>query len=157
MADIVLTKDETGRLAGLNDVDDKRWRKFLSRLKSLTVGDTLCASFKIPRSRAFHRRHFAILAAVFKSQDQFVDPDKLREWLQVGAGFCDILPGPNGNPVAISRSIAWHNLEEADFAVHHAAVIDFMRSPRCTRFLWPHLDDRQQTEMIESIIAEFDA
>lgn len=157
MADIVLTRDERGKLAGLTQADQRRWSKFMARVKSMGVGDTLKASFKIPRSPKFHRRHFALLKALFDCQEQFTDFDRFREWVQVGAGFCDIVPGPKGRAVAISKSIAWEALGDEEFAEHHLACIDFIRSPHFSRFLWGHLDERQQADMVEAVLQEFSA
>lgn len=156
MADIVLTKDEAGKLRGLTDACDRKWQKFLARVRELAAGDTLCASFKLPRSPKFHARHFAILAALFKAQEQFTDFNRFREWVQIGAGFCDIYPGPKGKPVAYSRSIAWENLDDADFAEHHRAVIEFVRSTHYSRFLWPHLSDLEGDRMVNAILQEFE-
>jgi len=156
MADITLTKDEDGRLVGLTDSDDRRYAKFRARVAGLEVGDTLRFSFKLPRSPQFHKRHFGILNALFKCQEQFVDFEKFREWTQVGAGFCDIYPGPKGKPVAKSRSISWEELEDADFAEHHKAVIEFVRSVHFTRFLWPHMSDLDADTFINAALQEFD-
>ncbi len=157
MADLVLTKAEDGKLHGLTDADERRYAKFIATVREMEPGHTVRFTFKLPRSPQFHRLHFAILAALFKCQDQFTDAEKFREWTQVGAGFCDIVPGPKGKPVAVSKSIAWDALEEADFAEHHAAVIGFVRSVYFSRFLWPHLDDAKGSEMVEAILQEFGA
>lgn len=157
MADVILTRGEDGKLHGLTDVDERAWVKFRAAIERLVVGDTLRAVFKLPRSPGFHRRHFAIMKGLFECQEQFDTLKRLRLWLQVGAGFCDLLPGPHGRPVAIPQSIAWERLEEADFAEHHAEVIKFMRTSACTGFLWPHLSAQKQSEMIEAILQEFDA
>ncbi len=156
MADIILCRDEAGKLDGLTDADRKRWVKFRSAVAALAPGDTLKASFKLPRSPKFHRFHFAVLAALFACQEQFTDPERFRQWVQIGAGFCDLMPGPKGKPVAISRSIAWENLDEAEFAEHHKAVIEFVRSLHFSRFLWPHLSDQKGSEMVEAILQEFE-
>ena len=157
MANMVLTKGDDGKLRGLTESDERRWTKFRAAVSVLGVGDTVKASFNLPRSPGFHKRHFLILASMFHCQDQFTSFEAFREWTQVGAGFCDILPGPKGKPVAISRSIAWEALDDADFAEHHAAVVDFMRSVHFSRFLWGHLDDAKGTHMVESVLQEFTA
>ena len=157
MAEIVLTRGDDGKLHGITDADDRRWRKWTARANALQVGDTVRASFKLPRSPKFHARHFAILAALFKCQEQFADFEKFREWTQIGAGFCDILPGPKGKPCAVSKSIAWDALEDADFAEHHKAVMSFVRSVHFTRFLWPHMSDVEGDNMVNAILQEFDA
>lgn len=155
MADVVLTKDETGRLCGLTDADERRWSRFRTAIQSMPQGGTIKASFKLPRSPGFHARHFKILSELFKSQDQFEDFEAFRAWVQVGAGFCDLLPGPGGKPVAIPKSIAWDALEDADFAEHHRACIEFIRSTRFSRFLWPQMTDLNADNMVNGILSEF--
>lgn len=155
MAEVTLTKANDGKLRGLTESDQRRWAKFLANTRKMESGDTIKAAFKLPRSKAFHRRHFAILGGLFKAQEQFTEFDRFREWVQIGAGFCDIMPGPKGKPVAVSRSIAWEALEEADFAEHHRAVMDFVRSTYFTRFVWPHLTDLQGDNMVNAILQEF--
>jgi hypothetical protein len=157
LAKIVLVKNDQGKLEGHTEPERKRYAKFLAHAKSMAVGDTIAFEFKVPRSLPFHRRHFGILKMLFESQEQFDSQERLREWLEVGAGFCDILPGPKGKPVALARSIAWEALEQADFEAHHNDVIAFMRTPHCYRFLWPHLEDVTGSTMIETILMEFGA
>ena len=157
MADITLVRSDDGKLRGITDADDRRWSKWLAKTRTLSVGDTVRASFKLPRSPKFHARHFAILASLFRCQDQFTDFEKFREWTQVGAGFCDIVPGPKGKPCAMAKSIAWDALEDADFAEHHKEVIAFVRSVHFSRFLWPHLTDIEGDRMVNAILNEFGA
>lgn len=156
MAEIVLTKADDGKLHGMTEADERRWAKFRTTVVGMQVGDTLRASFKLPRSPKFHRRHFAILAALFRCQEQFIDADKFREWVQIGAGFCDVYPGPKGKPMAVSKSIAWEALDDADFAEHHQAVIEFVRSAYFTRFLWPALSDIEGDTFVNAVLQEFE-
>jgi hypothetical protein len=156
VADVVLTRGPDGKLQGMGEKGARQYQRFLAAVKQLQPGDTMRFSFKLPRSPVFHRRHFAILNAVFEQQEQFASPEAFREWVQVGAGFCDLVPGPKGKPVAIARSIAWEALEEADFAEHHAAVVGFLRSTHCTRFLWPHMDDLAADTFIDNLLRSFD-
>ena len=157
MSDVVIEKGGDGKLRGLGDKGGRAYARFLSQVRGMAVGDTMRFAFWVPRSLGFHRRHFKIIAKVFENQDQFQDIEKFREWLQVGAGFCDIYPGPKGKPVAIARSIAWERLEEADFEEHHREVIRFMRSAHCTRFLWPQMSDINADTFINNVLGEFGA
>jgi hypothetical protein len=157
MAECIVVKTEDGKLAGLGEKGGRQFARFQAAVREMEVGETMRFSFKIPRSPGFHKRHFVIINRVFEQQEQFEDDEKFREWIQVGAGFCDLLPGPNGKPVAISRSIAWEALEDAEFAEHHAAVIAFLRSARCTRFLWPEWSDLDADTFINNVLAEFGA
>jgi len=157
MSEILLTRDEAGKLRGMGEPDQRAWAKFRRWVESLEPGECVRMAFWIPRSPKMHRFHFALLAALFDAQEQFSDREQFRLWLQVGAGHCDFAPGPKGKMVALPRSIAWHKLDDAEFAEHHMALVDFVRSPQCTSFLWGHLSPADQSEMVETILAEFQA
>lgn len=155
MSDVVIFKAEDGKLQGLGEKGSKAWAKFQKAVRELEVGETLKFSWWAPRSPGLHRRHFAMLAQVFDSQEQFVDPEHFRMWVQVGAGFCDIVPGAKGKPVAIPKSIAWAKLDDVEFADHHAKVVEFLRSRHALRFLWPHIDDANADQMIDALLNDF--
>lgn len=155
MPEVIVFKDEFGKLAGHGEKGGRAFARFLKAVRDLEFGETLRFSWWAPRSPGFHRRHFKILNQVFEHQDQFVDETAFRMWVQVGAGFCDLLPGPRGKPVAIPKSIAWDKLDDVEFAEHHAAVINFLRTRHATRFLWPDLNDAMADDMIESLLNEF--
>ena len=153
MAEVIVTKDDAGKLVGMGDKGQRAWDRFVRATRELQPGDTLRVDFKIPRAPGPHKQHFKLLHALFDQQDQYVDFERFREWVQVGAGFCDIVPGPKGRPVAHARSISWERLEEADFEAHHREVVAFLRSTHCTRFLWPHLGDLKADELMNNLLA----
>lgn len=144
------------KLVGATEKDQRSYAKFRTRLETMGPKESLIFSWKEPRSGPYHRRHFAILNAIFASQDNFTDETQFRKWLEVGAGYADILPGPKGKPVAIARSIAYENLDQADFEPIHQGVMAFARSIYATQYLWPHINIQQQADMIESILMGFE-
>lgn len=156
MANVILVKDECGKLAGFGEKGARAWSKFRQRLDRMEIGETVEFSWWEPRSPKFHRLHFAMLGALFDAQEQFQDFEAFRMWVQVGAGFCELVPGPKGKPVALPKSIAWKNLDDADFADHHLEVMKFLRSGYAARFLWPWLNDAEGSQMMASIIDEFE-
>lgn len=143
-----------GKLAGLTPQDEARYGKF--RAKLATLGDS-CIKFewREPRSGPFHRRHFAMLAALYESQEQFQDEDQFRKWGEAGAGFADLVPGPKGKPIAVVKSIAYHKLDQDEFSKVHEAVFAFYRSEHARRYLWPHLSDEQTWKMVEAVMEVF--
>ncbi len=154
MATVTIKIGDQGKLEGLTDKDQKAYVKFLHRVK--TLGNS-CLTFqwKEPRSGAYHRRHFSMLHALFTAQEQFSDEDQLRKWLEVGAGFCDFVPGPKGRMVAIPKSIAYDKLDQPEFEQIHDAVFGFARSEHARMFLWGHLSDLDSWEMIEAVLGDF--
>lgn len=155
MSAVVLMKAEDGKLHGFGEKGERAWGKFRKRIDGMEPGETLQFEWHEPRSPAHHRMFFGKLAVILDRQEQFEDVDKLRAWLAVGAGYCDFAPGPKGRMVAIPQSIAWHKLDEADFADLHAKIDAFLWTEHARRFLWPQHADEQTYAMVESILAEF--
>ena len=155
MSAVILVKNPQGHLEGFGQKGAKTYGKFLSACKVLEIGETLGFSYKVPRSGPFHRRHFAMLQQIFDAQEQFGDFDQLRKWLEVGAGFATFVPGPKGRMVALPKSIAYTELDQAEFEDVHEKVKAFLRSRHATNFLWSHLNEAQQIEMVEQLLAEF--
>lgn len=148
MSDLVIFKGQDGKLEGLGEKGRRAWAKFRKVVAGLEAGETVQFSYKLPRSPRHHRFFFAKLAELFDRQEQFADVERLLAWLKVGAGHADLMPGRDGAPCAIPRSIAWHNLEEQGFIEFTRAMNDFLWTPQAQAFLWPHLDARQRYEMV---------
>jgi len=147
---------EDGKLTGVSDRDKKAYAKFRARLEELGPHEALQFTWREPRSGPYHGRHFAMLTALFNAQEQFQDEDQFRKWGEAGAGYADLVPGPNGKPVAVVKSISYEKLDQADFEPIHEAVFKFYRSEHARRFLWPHLPDRTSLEMVMTILMEFE-
>lgn len=149
MSDLVIFKDESGKLAGMGEKGRRAWDKFRKLVEGLAVGETLKFSYCLPRSPKHHRYLFKKLTGLFERQELFADFDRLLDWLKVGAGHCDLLPGPAGIPVAIPLSINWEKLEEQGFIEFHRALNDFLWRLDAQASLWPHLDVDRRYQCIE--------
>lgn len=148
MSSLVITKGANGKLEGFGEKGRRAWRKFRALVTEMEVGETLGFTYRMPRSPKHHRYTFAKLAGLFERQEQFEDFDRLREWLTVGAGHCDLLPGPAGALVAIPRSINWESLDEQGFIEFHRALTDFLWTQAAQAALWPHSGDQQRYDNI---------
>jgi hypothetical protein len=153
---INVMRGEDGKLTGFSEKDRRAYVKFRKSVDELQAGEMFTISVWFPRNAKFHKLHFALINALFEQQEQFEEPDDLRRWLYVGAGHCNMLPGPKGRMVAIPKSVAYDKIDDAQFSELHAKVIDFMRSRYCQGFLWAHLDDVKRGDIIESIVGEFE-
>lgn len=153
---IVVTKTDTGDLEGVGQKCKQALHKFQRFVARLEPGEIFTMDVWMPRNPKFHKLHFVMLAAIYDSQEQFSDPEHLRLWLQTGAGYCKLLPGPRGEPVAIPDSIAWSKMDDIAFAEHHQRVKDFLRSPRATEFLWPHLPPYAASKIVEGLLEGFE-
>ena len=156
MSDVLVTKDETGKLCGFGEKGARAYARFLAAVRDLEIGELLSFAYRVPRSPKFHRLHFAMLKALFDAQDQFNDADQFRKWTEVGAGHCDFVPGPKGRMCALPRSIAYDALDDVEFGSVHENIKAFLRTVHARRFLWPHLDDHQAAEMVDTLIQEFE-
>lgn len=156
MSTVVVYKDESGKLAGFGEKGSRAWEKFRRTVEDLEVGETLDFEWRKPRSPKFHRLHFVMLHTVFESQEQFQQFDQFRMWVQVGSGHADLLPGPNGKPVAVPRSIAWAALDDIAFGEHHLEALRFLRSAHATRFLWPDLPDVDADSRVNALLGPFE-
>lgn len=143
------------RFTGWTEADKKGWRKIWKRLNELEPGEFAQIEFVIPRSSPYHRRHMAMEAAVFDSQERFEDFDRFRDWLKIGAGWVDWVPGPKGGIVPLPKSISYAKADQHEFEQYHVKVVAFLRGAHAAPYLWGHLGDKAH-EMIEHILSGFD-
>lgn len=155
MSDLVVFKDESGRLTGMGEKGRRAYDKFRKLIEGLAVGETFKLSYRLPRSPPHHRYFFAKVTGLFERQEQFTDFDRFLEWLKVGAGHCDLLPGPGASLVAVPNSINWEKLEEQDFIEMHRALNDFLWTPLAQAALWPHLSAERRYQCIENWQRDF--
>ena len=156
MTTITIVIDNTGKPIGSTPKDEKAWARFKKMLREAGPGELMTMDFWFPRNGKFHRLHMAMIAQLFDAQEQFDDSDKFRKWVEVGAGYCEFLPGPSGKMVAMPKSISYKSLDDEGMAELHEKVKEFCRSERYKDFLYPHLSDADQAEMVESIIQPFE-
>ena len=143
-----------GVFDGWNQSDKRGWRKIWKRLMSLEPGEFAVIEFVIPRSGPYHRRHFAILNAIFDAQERFDDLDRMRDWLSIGAGHVDWVPGAKGGIVPLPKSISFAKADQAEFEEYHRKVMAFLRGPHAAPFLWRHLGNDAHW-MMDSILGGF--
>lgn len=156
MASVTIMKDATGKLTGFGEKGVRAYNRFLKAVRELEIGEMLSFSYKVPRSPKFHRLHFVMLDAFYQQQEQFGDGEQFRKWLEVGAGHCDFVPGPNGRMVALPRSIAYDALDDIEFSDVHEGIKRFLRTEHARRFLWPHLPLTSSADTVDSIIQSFE-
>ena len=150
MSALIVFKNECGKLEGWGEKGRRAWQKFTKIVSELEVGETLAFEYKLPRSPQHHKFFFAKRASLFERQETFDDIERMTEWLKVGSGFCDLLPGRDGVLCAIPKSIAWHNLDEQGFIEFTRALNDFLWTEHAQAVLWPHLDENQRYACVDS-------
>lgn len=157
MPTITLTKDVDGRLCGVTEADNRAYQRFVVRCVDMTSDDCIKFSWVEPRSGPYHRRHFAMLHALFQAQEQYDNPEHFRKIGEVGAGYADMLPiGPEGTMVAVPRSISYEKLDQIEFEPIHKAVFDWYMSEMGLKVMWPHLSWQQAYDLAGSVLREFE-
>ena len=144
-----------GVVDGFTRDDKKAWRRIWSRVKRMEAGELLVIDVVQPRSGPFHRRHMAIEQAVFDAQERFQSFKAFRDWLKIGSGHCEWVPGPKGAIVPIPNSISYASIDDDAFRVFHENMIEFLRGDHAANILWPHLKGVRADEMMDAILMEF--
>lgn len=142
---------------GYTRQDNKSWRYFWRRLLQREPGEIAAIEMVFPRSGPFHRYHMAIEQAVFDSQERFQTFEHFLIWMKIGAGWVDWIAGPKGGVVPIARSISYAKADELEFQRFHEMVMVFLHGDRASIYLWKHLGQTGAHEMLEAIIAPFEA
>lgn len=156
MTTITVTKNNQGKLTGFGKNDKAAYARFKRVLDKCEPGEIFTLDYWFPRHGKFHRLHFVMMKAIYDAQEQFHNPDHLRDWLTIGSGHAIFLPGPMGKMIAIADSVSYRRLDDEQFREHHEEIKKFLRSTHATRFLWPHLEDHVASEMVETILREFE-
>lgn len=155
MSKVIILKDETGKLRGLDEAGQRAYAKWRKLVTELPIGQTLSFTYRMPRSLNHHRLFFAKLQSLLSRTEAFTDLNKLRYWLTMGAGYADFVPGLDGKPNAIPLSMDFDAMDEAEFSELHVAVDNFLWTTRAQETLWPSLDADGRYRCVESLLGEF--
>ncbi len=140
---------------GLGEKGKKQWRRFVNGLFKLEPGEMVEIRTHQERIGWYHRKHMALEQRVFEAQERFDNFDQFRNWLKVGASFCEWLPGPKGGVIPVPNSISYAKLEQNDMEEVHAEIVKFLRTEHAGALLWKHLSPTARIEMIEGLLSTF--
>lgn len=169
MTDIVLVKQDRkpisdadreaarrvlfGAIDGLSEQHKKSWRRIWNWfLNKAEPGEMLEVRTHRERLGWYHRKHMALEQAVFTSQERFPEFRMFRDWLKVGAGHVDWVPGPKGGVIPIPKSISYAELEQDEMEAFHAAAVAFLRSEHAQKVLWPAVKDPLQRDNVMNLL-----
>ena len=140
-------------IRGLNTKHDKRWRRFWGRLWGAEAGEVFHIQLIIDRSGPFHRFHMKFEQILFDNQDRYVNQDHFRNWLKTGAAWGDFqLVGERLK--FIPRSLAYEECSDDEMREIHEDMVEFLRTDRAQRRLWPQLSHDQRSDMVETLLAD---
>ena len=155
MSKVIIRKNEQGRLEGLDPAGQRAYSKWRKLVLDLPVGQTLSFAYRMPRSPGHHRLFFAKLQSLLGRTEAFADLDNLRYWIVMGAGYFDLVPGFDGQPNAIPRSLDFDTMDEAEFSELHRSVDTLLWTTRAQATLWPAADEETRYRCVESFVEEF--
>lgn len=156
MSHCIILKGDDGRLRGSGEANERAFKKWRRMVADLPVGQTLSFSFRLPRSLAHHRHFFRKLEVLLDQTEAFDDATKLRHWLLMGAGHCDFVPGLDGKPNAIPKSMDFEAMDEAGFCELQREIDAFLWTGHAQAVLWPALDVHQRWACMESFMGGFE-
>lgn len=156
MTAIVITKNSQGKLEGIDEKGQRAYAKWRKLVTDLKPGETVRFSYRLPRSPKHHAFLFVKLNNLLARTEAFDDLDKLRYWLVMGAGYFDLVPGFDGQPNAIPKSMDYENMDEAEFSELHRQVDNFLWTSRAQATLWPHLDEEARYRSVEEFLRGFE-
>ena len=144
---------------GFGEQSRRAWLRFWKGLAKLEPGEMATVFTHRARVGWFHRKHMALEQRVFDAQERFTHFEQFRNWLKIGAGHVDWVPGPKGAVVPIPKSISYASLGQDEMEAFHDAVIDFLRNePHAAQVLWPHIREPSVRDAgLAALLDEFDA
>lgn len=119
---------------GTNEVEDKAWRRFWSRMKALDAGEISFLEFIIPRNGKFHRKFFAMLDVgydawepdrvrkSYKGRPVEKNRDQFREDIIILAGFSEQTFDLKGRMKVRAKSIAFAKMDDEEFENLYSSV-----------------------------------
>lgn len=143
-------------LGGATEKDEKGWRRFVRALHEAGSGEYFSIKTERRREGWRHRKHMALMTAVFKAQERIEDFEQFRLWSKVGSGFVTWMAGPKGGVYPVPKSISFDSCEEDEFIAFHNGVIDFFRTEHAQHYLWPGASPKAASDGMENILQSFE-
>lgn len=150
--EVVVFKNEMGKLQGIDAAQARIYATFRRRLEGMAFGETMVFAWEDPRCPAHQGRFFAKLRELLARTEVFTTEKALREYLLVGAGHVEMAPGPDGTPNAVAKSIKFDSLGEGEFAELHRTVDEFLWTPGAQATLWPQLAPPARYQMMAAFV-----
>ncbi len=84
-------------------------------MDSIKIGEGVRVKWSKSRNPGNHGRFFAFRNTVFDMQENFDNPEMLRKWMLMKAGYVDTAVAPNGVTLFLPQSMAWDQMDEDEF------------------------------------------
>lgn len=141
---------------GATEKDTKAWRRFIGAMNKATSGSYFVIKVERLRNKQFHKLCFAVILAAFKAQEFFEDIGIFRQWIKLGANFCDYVPNSDGDLIAIPKSQSFDDCSEEEARQFFDDMCTFLRSPNCCATLWPMTPIENSMNGMVKLLSQFD-
>lgn len=84
-------------------------------LRKIKAGTDIWAEIRIARNPKFHKLYFALISLTFQNQERYANAEHFRKAVQMAAGHVEEIHGIDGTIYEVPRSIAWDQLDDAEF------------------------------------------
>jgi len=112
--ELLKTKD------GLIPITDEGVRA-VQRIK---VGSPVYMTYKPRRNMKFHKKYFALLNQVKLNQEHYKTVDNIHEAVKFRGGYYETIFTLNGDKLIVTKSIAFHSMDNAEFEEFYSVAID---------------------------------
>lgn len=143
----VLRNFFTQHVRGMDQSNDREWRRFIRDLFSAAPGEGFQLYRVETRDGPFHRRHRAILANLLELVEGFANEDALHDFLKLKCWHVD---WENGKPVPASTN--FEDCSEARMRKFNRRLTDLLHTPAVQRTFWPYIKPAQRQEMVELVL-----
>lgn len=111
------------------------------KIGKLKPGVSYLVEIKQPRNIKFHRKYFALINLAFENQEHFDNPDDMRDYVTMRAGYYVRVNTPTGEYFK-PKSIAFSSMDETEFEEVYNRSMDVI----CEML------DTTKDEIIENIV-----
>ena len=135
-----------GCFHGLNEDEDRAWKRFWSHLRRLEAGEISLLGLTFPRNPKFHRRFFALLDVGFdawepnrkrksyKGREMVKNRDQFREDVIILAGHYEQTFDLKGRMVIRAKSIKFARMDDVQFERLYQDVIAVLLREVCVHY-----------------------
>lgn len=135
-----------GCFRGLNDDEDRAWRRFWNHLKRLEAGEISLLDMVFPRNPKFHRRFFALLDVGFdawepnrkrktyKGRPMEKNREQFREDITILSGHYEQTFDLRGRMVIRAKSIKFASMDDIQFERLYQDVITVLLREVCIHY-----------------------
>lgn len=136
-------------LRGMDTRSHRRLLRLARQIERAEAGEGFQLYRLEERSGPFHRRHRAVLEALFQAQERFPNIDALHDHLKLRTWF---VTWKDGKPTP--RSTAFDKCDEDSMREFHSRMVDLLHSPGEQRILLPQVPAAMRHEFIEAVLAD---